>query len=253
MEHIFTVEGLIAVLTLTILEIVLGIDNIIFISLVTNKLEEKDQPKARSIGIGLALVMRIAMIFGISWIIQFNQPLFGFELFDTAFEFSGRDLILLGGGLFLIVKSIGEINHKMRGQHEESDVEEQPSKTVSLKSTIFQIVMLDLIFSFDSILTAIGMTEHVSLMITAIIISMIIMLWFAGPISRFIEKHPALQMLALSFLILIGFMLFIEGFGKHVEKAYIYFAVGFSLIVEVLNMRLRKKKKSLKQQLVDKE
>lgn len=225
-----------ALLTLTFLEIVLGVDNIIFISIISNKLPEAKRSKARNIGLLLALVMRVGMLFGITWIITFTEPLF------TVFEqgISGRDLILLVGGLFLIGKSTSEIHHKMEGETEQ--VKESPG--AKMGNVILQIVMLDLIFSFDSILTAIGMTEHLILMVIAVIISMLIMMIFAGKISAFIKKHPTLEVLALSFLILIGFMLVLESFEMHVPKGYIYFAVFYALIVEVLNLRIRRKKRN---------
>jgi len=227
----------IALLTLTFLEIVLGVDNIIFISIVSNKLPEAQRTKARNIGLSLALLMRIGMLFGITWIITFTEPLFTFPYFDQ--DMSGRDLILMAGGLFLIAKSTTEIHHKMEGEAEHVG----GSEVATLRNVILQIVMLDVIFSFDSILTAIGMTEHLILMIIAVVISMIIMMTFAGKISSFIKKHPSLEVLALSFLILIGFMLLLESMGMHVEKGFIYFAVFFALMVEVVNMRVRKKRK----------
>lgn len=233
-QVLFTAEGLVALLTLSLLEIVLGIDNIIFISIVSNKLPEEKQPRARFIGLTLALLVRIGMLFGITWIISFQEPLF--SAFGVAM--SGRDLILLAGGLFLVSKSTSEIHHKIEGEDQKTGGKAK----ATFSSVIFQIVMLDIIFSFDSILTAIGMTEQLVIMITAVIISLIIMMLFSGTISNFINKHPTLQMLALSFLILIGFMLGVEAFGHHVPKGYIYFAVFFSLLVEVLNMRMRKNK-----------
>lgn len=234
MEIFAQVESWIALLTLTFLEIVLGIDNIIFISIVSNKLPTSEQPKARNIGLTLALVFRVALLLGITWIISFTQPLF--TLFGT--EFSGRDLILLAGGLFLIFKSTMEIHHKMEGTPEKHS----DAKASSLFTVIAQIILLDLIFSFDSILTAVGLTDQLILMIIAVIISIGIMMVFAKNIADFISKHPTLEVLALSFLILIGFMLGIEALSYHVPKGYIYFAVFFSLIVEVLNMKIRKKK-----------
>lgn len=228
----------IALLTLTFLEVVLGIDNIIFISIVSNKLPEHMQGKARRVGLLLALVMRILLLLGITFIIQFTQPI----LTILDFELSGRDLILSIGGLFLLAKSTTEIHHKIEGEAEES----QTKKAVAgFFSVIVQIIFLDIIFSFDSILTAVGLTDHVIIMIIAVIISILIMMAFAGPISDFINKHPTLQILALSFLILIGFMLVLEGLHFHVPKGYIYFAVAYSLGVEVLNMRIRGKKKKL--------
>lgn len=236
MEALLTLEGLVALLTLTFLEIVLGVDNIIFISIVSNKLPVEQQGKARMIGLSLALAMRIGLLSAISWIITFSEPLFSI----LGHGFSGRDLILLTGGLFLIGKSTLEMNHKMEAFDEHQTVK----VSTSLFSAILQIVMLDIIFSFDSILTAVGLTEQLVIMITAVIIAMIIMMTFAGKISDYISKHPSLEVLALSFLILIGFMLMIEALGHHVPKGYIYFAVFFSLVVEMINIRVRKKNKS---------
>lgn len=238
---LFTVDGLIAFLTLSLLEIVLGIDNIIFISILTNKLPEETRPRARFAGIALALVFRIVMLLGITWIIGLTKPLF--EVFD--FAFTGRDLVLLAGGLFLIAKSTSEIHHKMEDQ-EEGVVDKSTLKKVprNFMSIILQIGLLDIVFSFDSILTAIGMTEEIVIMIMAVIVSLVVMLIFAGRIASFIEKHPTLQVLALSFLILIGVVLIAEGFHQHISKGYIYFAVAFSLTVEAVNIRVRKKEKS---------
>ncbi|MEQ8517709.1 MAG: TerC family protein [Cytophagales bacterium] len=230
-------ETWVALLTLTFLEIVLGVDNIIFISIVSNKLPEKLQRKARNLGLTLALVMRIGLLLGLSYILSFTQPLF--SVFD--FEVSGRDLILALGGLFLIFKSTVEIHHKMEGHTPDS----ASSIKESFSAVIIQIVLLDMIFSVDSILTAIGLAEEVIIMIIAVVIAMIIMMVFAGKISDIINKHPTLQILALSFLILIGFMLILEGLHKHIPKGYIYFAVFFSLIVEVFNIRIRKKRNPL--------
>jgi len=238
MEILLQPESWIALLTLTFLEIVLGIDNIIFISIVSNKLPKEQQSKARNIGLSLALIFRIGLLLGITWIITFTQPIF--TILEV--EFSGRDLILLAGGLFLIFKSTMEIHHKMEGQAEEHS----QTKTSSLLSVISQIILLDIIFSFDSILTAIGLTEEVLLMIIAVTISIGVMMLFAKKISDFIADHPTLEILALSFLILIGFMLSIESFDYHVPKGYIYFAVFFSLLVEIINMKVRKKRKPVK-------
>ena len=230
-------ETWIALLTLTLLEIVLGVDNIIFISIVTNKLPKEQQSKGRAIGLSLALVMRVALLFGITWIIGFKEPLF--SLFNHTF--SGRDVILAGGGLFLLGKSTSEIHHKL--EEAEYDDERTSKKTSGFWSIILQIIVLDIVFSFDSILTAIGLTEHIVIMIAAVVLSMAVMLIFSGQIADFINKRPSLQMLALSFLILIGFMLVLDGMGQHVPKGYIYFAVAFSMIVEMLNMKLRRKTK----------
>ncbi len=235
LSSLFQVESLIALLTLTFLEIVLGVDNIIFISIVSNKLPEEQRARARNIGLLLALGFRIALLLGITWIISFTQPLF------TVFEqsFSGRDLILLTGGIFLLFKSTMEIHHKMEGL--ERGDKNSGGAQATLAAAIGQIVALDIIFSFDSILTAIGLTNNITLMVIAVVIALGVMMAFSGKISSFIAKHPTLEVLALSFLILIGFMLMIEAFGHHVPKGYIYFAVFFSLIVEVLNIRVRKK------------
>ena len=238
MELFLQADSWIALLTLTLLEIVLGIDNIIFISIISNRLPEQQQRKARVLGLSLALLTRVALLFTITWIIGFTERVL--ELFDKSF--SGRDLILAAGGIFLIAKSTSEIHHKM----EVDPMAESSSgkkKLMSFGVAIAQIIALDVVFSFDSILTAVGMTSEITIMIIAVIISMIIMMIFAGRISSFINKHPTLQILALSFLILIGFMLLLEGFGLHVPKAYIYSTVCFSLIVELINMRVRAKNK----------
>jgi len=238
MEVLLTSEGIIALLTLTFLEIVLGVDNIIFISIISNRLPKEKQRNTRNLGLFLALIMRIGLLLGISWIIGFTEPLF------TAFEhdISIKDLILIVGGLFLIGKSTTEIHESL----EVDEHEEKQKKAISMSKVILQIVALDMVFSFDSILTAVGLTEEVAIMIVAVIIAMIVMMTFAGRISNFINKNPSLQMLAMSFLILIGFMLVLEGIGEHIPKGYIYFAVFFSLTVESLNMRRRRKVHALK-------
>jgi len=227
-------EAWVALLTLSFLEIVLGIDNIIFISLLTNKLPQDSRPRARFAGISLALIFRIVMLLGITWIIGFTQPIF--EVFDHTV--TGRDLVLFIGGLFLIAKSTNEIHHKVDGPDKEEGVKEKAAK--GFLSIIIQIGLLDIVFSFDSILTAIGMTEEILIMIIAVVVSLIVMLIFAGRIASFIEKYPTLQILALSFLILIGFVLVAESFHQEIPKGYIYFAVAFSLIVEAINIRVRK-------------
>lgn len=238
-EIFLTSEAWIALLTLSLLEIVLGIDNIIFISLLTNKLPESVRKKARTAGIGLALILRVIMLLGITWIIGFTKPIF--TIFD--FTASGRDLILLIGGLFLIAKSTSEIHHKVAEGGREQDKEKMTKMAKkSFVSIIIQIGLLDIVFSFDSILTAIGMTEHLVIMIIAVVISLIVMLVFAGKIAAFIERYPTLQILALSFLILIGFVLIADGLHQHISKGYIYFAVAFSLGIEVVNIKLRNKR-----------
>lgn len=234
MEIFLQPEAWIALLTLTFLEIVLGIDNIIFISIVSNRLPAEQQPKARTIGLALALIVRIIMLSMITWIIGFTKPLF--EVMSH--PVSGRDLILAAGGLFLLAKSITEIHDKMEGHEVELS---GGNAKKAFTNIIFQIVLLDIIFSFDSILTAVGMSRDLPVMIAAVIISIIIMMGFATPISKFINRYPTLQILALSFLILIGFMLILESLHYEVPKGYIYFAVFFSLLVEVLNIRVRRK------------
>jgi predicted tellurium resistance membrane protein TerC len=233
MELFLTLDAWIALFTLTVLEIVLGVDNLIFISLVSNQLPKEKQSNARRLGLGLALAMRIAMLLGITWIISFDQEFI--HLFGEGI--SGREIILAAGGLFLIGKSTSEIHNKMSIDSQGHKV----SSITSFSGVVFQIVLLDVVFSFDSILTAIGMTKEIILMICAIIIAMIVMVIFARQISEYIEKRPTLQILALAFLILIGFMLVLESAEIEVPKGYIYFAVFFSLVVEMLNMRLRKK------------
>ncbi|MEM9022794.1 MAG: TerC family protein [Bacteroidota bacterium] len=233
MDTFLQPDAWISLLTLTFLEVVLGVDNIIFISIVSEKLPEAQRPKARNLGLLLALGFRVLLLMGITWIIGFTAPLF--TLFDHAF--SGKDLILAAGGLFLLAKSTSEIHHKMEGKAAEGT----SGKGRGLLSIVLQIVLLDIVFSFDSILTAVGLTHDLKIMVIAVIISMIIMMIFAGRIARFINQHPTVQMLALSFLILIGFMLVAEALHEEIPKGYIYFAVAFSLVVEMLNMRLRKK------------
>lgn len=234
MEIFLHSEAWIALLTLSFLEVILGIDNIIFISILTNKLPAEIRGKARAGGIGLALVTRIIMLLGISWIIALTEPLF--SVMDHAV--SGRDLVLFFGGLFLIGKSTSEIHSKVVGE----ELHHMPkSGKKNFFNIILQIALLDVVFSFDSILTAVGMTDHLIIMIIAVIVSLVVMLLFAGRISAFFEKNPTLQMLALSFLILIGFVLIADSFHQEIPKGYIYFAVFFSLSVEVLNLRLRKR------------
>jgi predicted tellurium resistance membrane protein TerC len=227
-------ETWIALLTLTFLEIVLGVDNIIFISIVTNKLPRHKQQYARRVGLGIALLFRITLLALIFWMTQkLTNPLF--SLFSVSFSI--RELVLLAGGMFLIVKSISEINSKMKIVHEKDKV----FATNDITKVIVQIILLDVVFSFDSILTAVGLTNHLSLMIIAVVISMFIMIFFASKIGRFISDHPTLEVLALAFLILVGGMLLLSGVHIEISKTYLYFAVFFSLMVELINMRIRKK------------
>ncbi|MFN5356515.1 MAG: TerC family protein [Bacteroidota bacterium] len=234
LAHILSADGLIGLVTLIVMEIVLGIDNIIFISILAGKLPAHQQEKARSIGLTLALFIRIVLLFCISWIVGLKEP------FVTVMDhgFSGRDIVLLIGGLFLMAKSTSEIHGKI--QHEEH-MEGASAKKMTLNIAIAQIIGLDIVFSFDSILTAVGLVDHVSIMIIAVIVSMLVMLAAAKTVSDFVNKHPTIKMLALAFLLMIGFMLTIEAFHYEVPKGYIYFAMSFSLIVELLNMRMRNK------------
>lgn len=235
MEIFLTLDTWIALLTLTFLEIVLGIDNIIFISIVAGKLPKEEQRKARLIGLSLALIVRIILLMGITWLIGLTDPVI--NVYD--FALSWRDIILATGGLFLIAKSTSEIHHKVEGNEKEKEIK----KPKAFSNAIVQIVLLDIIFSFDSILTAVGLTNQITLMIIAVIVSILVMMLFAKAIGDFVNKHETLQILALSFLILIGFMLIVEAIHIHVPKGYIYFAVFFSLVVEVINIRARKKAK----------
>jgi predicted tellurium resistance membrane protein TerC len=225
----------VSLLTLTAMEIVLGIDNIVFISILTAKLPPNQQPLARRLGLSLALIFRLGLLFALSWVMGLTEPLFG-VLGKT---FSGRDLILLGGGLFLVAKATHEIYDKLEGAHEEKDAGAGGARAFGL--ILVQILALDIVFSLDSVITAVGMAQHVIVMIIAMVAAVGIMLIFAGRIGDFVNRHPSMKILALSFLLLIGVMLVAEGMGQHVGKGYIYFAMAFSLGVELLNMRLRKK------------
>ncbi len=234
------IELIIALLTLTFLEIILGIDNIIFLSIITNRLPEHQQQKGRILGLSLALFFRIILLISLTWMIKhLTTPLF--SLFTT--DFSVREIILISGGMFLLAKSTVEIHHKLDIAHGKNT---EVKAVTSFMSAIVQICLIDIVFSFDSILTAIGLTEQVPVMIAAVVTAMIIMMVFAGKVSEFIHNNPTLEMLALSFLLLIGFMLVIEGFHYEIPKGYIYFAVFFSLFVEVLNLKLWKKKEFTK-------
>jgi predicted tellurium resistance membrane protein TerC len=261
MEIFLQASTWIALLTLIFLEIVLGIDNIVFISIVSNKLDEKDRPKARNIGLLLAMVFRIALLFGISWVLQLQTVLFNIDTSWLTAGVTGQSLIIIAGGIFLLYKSVAEIHHKLEGEEESKSG--KTSKTIA--NAIVQIVMLDLVFSFDSILTAIGLVSFdpspagfgyfggMAIIIIAIVVSIIIMLIFAGPVSEFVNDHPTIQILGLSFLLLIGVMLLAEGshlahfelLGNPVHsipKGYLYFAIFFSLFVEFVNLKMKKRK-----------
>lgn len=247
MADLLTADALFSLFTLTLMEIILGIDNIVFISIVAGKLPEDQQPKARNLGLMLALAFRIALLLSINWIVQLKDPVFNLgdvfglplsEHLHHSFDLSWRDLILIAGGVFLMIKTVLEMHHKLEGEEDSGDTVKKGS---SFAQVIMMIIVLDIVFSFDSILTAVGLADDVRIMIIAVVISLGIMLIAAGPISRFINERPTMKMLALSFLLLIGFMLVAEGFEQHVDKGYIYFAMAFSFLVELLNNRLRKK------------
>jgi predicted tellurium resistance membrane protein TerC len=233
MEFLTDPQVWIALLTLTVLEIVLGIDNIVFISILAAKLPPHQQQKARRVGLALAMFTRVALLFSLAWIIRLTDPLF------TVLEqdISGRDIILIAGGLFLLTKSTREIHQKLEGEEGHSSERVHPS----FSSVIVQIMLLDVVFSLDSVITAVGMVDEVAIMIAAVVIAIGIMMIFAEPVSRFVEGHPTVKILALSFLILIGVTLLAEGFDQHISKGYIYFAMAFSIGVEMLNLRLRSK------------
>ncbi|WP_165021915.1 TerC family protein [Dysgonomonas sp. ZJ279] len=262
----------IALLTLSFLEIVLGIDNIVFLSIVSSKLPANEQPKARAVGLTLAMLFRIALLFCISWLMKLTKPIFTFDLEWLSGYISGQGIIILIGGLFLLYKSVTEIHHKLEGEEEGAHGNVRKH---SFAGVIAQIVALDIVFSFDSVLTAVGLVSFnefgyvgaMTIMVTAVVIAVLIMLLFSGPVSKFVNEHPTIQMLGLSFLILIGVMLLVEAahlsdlsiFGStvgEIPKGYIYFAIAFSLLVEVLNMKLRRKSKPVKlhdSELIEKE
>ena len=237
MEWISNPDIWISFLTLCALEIVLGIDNLIFISILTNKLPENQQAKARQLGLGLALVMRIGLLFSISWIMGLKNDLFTI----ASVGISGRDIILILGGLFLIYKSVKEIHEKVEHDHEK---ENELAKTASFNAVIVQIILIDMVFSLDSVITAVGMTDYIGVMIAAVIVSMVIMMLTANTISSFVNRHPAIKVLALAFLIMIGIALIAEGLDFHIPKGYIYFSMAFAIIVESINITLGTRKKS---------
>jgi len=231
---IFSLAGLFSLITLTVMEIVLGIDNIVFISVVVGRLDAERAKRARQIGLLLALAFRIMLLMAISWLIGLKAPLF--ELFDKSF--SWRDLILAAGGLFLLYKATHEIHSEIEGP----EVDETGAVSAAFSAIIAQIVVIDIIFSVDSIITAIGMAEHVEIMVAAVVISMAVMYVASGPIAEFIKRHPTTKMLALSFLVLIGVALIADGLGFHIPRGYIYFAMAFSAVVEIININIRSKR-----------
>jgi predicted tellurium resistance membrane protein TerC len=233
MQWLFDPQSWVALITLVALEIVLGIDNIIFISILVDKLPEKRREVARRLGLGMAMFMRIGLLLVLAWIIGLTAPLFSV----LGQDISGRDLILIGGGLFLLWKSTSEIHQTLEGEegHSSSAVK------ATFAAVILQIMVIDLVFSLDSIITAVGMVEEIAVMIAAVVASVGLMMLFAGAIGRFVSNHPSIKMLALSFLVAVGVVLIAEGFGHHVPKGYIYFAMAFSLAVEMLNIRMRRR------------
>ena len=232
MDALFTSAGLVALTSLTLLEIVLGVDNVIFISILSSKLPGSQQNLARRIGLLAAMAMRILLLFSIVWIVKLTTPLFVI----LGRPISGRDLILLGGGLFLLAKATTEIHERLEGEEGHRTARVQPS----FAAVITQIALLDLVFSLDSVITAVGMAQEISVMVTAVILAVCVMMFSAEPISAYVNRHPTLKVLALSFLILIGTSLVGEGLGMHIPKGYIYFAMGFSVLVEIINLRVRK-------------
>ena len=238
MNWIFSPESWIALVTLTVLESVLGIDNVIFISILASKLPANQQARARNIGLTLAMVTRILLLLSLTWMMALTSPLF--EV--AGHGFSGRDFILLLGGLFLIWKSVHEIHQRLEG---ESAVAREGSSAITMGQVLVQVALIDIVFSIDSVITAVGMANEVVIMILAIVLSVALMIFTAGHISMFVERHPTVKMLALSFLLLIGVMLIADGLGQHFSKAYVYFAMGFSIFVEMLNLRHKRSKSTM--------
>jgi predicted tellurium resistance membrane protein TerC len=234
MEWLADPNAWIGLLTLTVLEVVLGIDNIVFISVLSGKLPVRQQSKARLIGLSLAMLMRILLLLSITWIISLTRPLFAIAGFDV----TGRAIILVAGGLFLLVKSTHEIHDQMEGEGEHRQIR----AVGSMVAVLVQIALLDLVFSIDSVITAVGMVDEIAIMIIAVVLAVIVMMIFAGPVSGFVGRHPTIKMLALSFLLLIGVNLMAEGLGFHIPKGYTYFAMAFALFVEMLNLRMRSRR-----------
>jgi predicted tellurium resistance membrane protein TerC len=237
MDWIASPEIWISLLTLTVLEIVLGIDNIIFISILSGKLPVSQQRKARRVGLGLALITRVLLLCGLAWVVKLDKPFWETTFLSWTLGVSGKDVILILGGLFLLGKSTFEIHEKLEGV----DGEKTQAMNATFNGVIIQIMLLDIVFSLDSVITAVGMVQQIGVMIAAVVVAMFIMLLFVNRISDFVDRHPTIKMLALSFLILIGCVLVAEGLHQHISKGYIYFAMAFSVGVEMLNIRMRKK------------
>jgi predicted tellurium resistance membrane protein TerC len=237
MDAFLSLDGLLGLATLTLMEIVLGIDNIVFIAILVAKLPAAQQPLARRLGLGLALGIRVLLLLTISWVMGLTKPLVRLGIWDV--ELSGRSLILLGGGLFLIVKSVREIYEKVEGAEHHA---ESGAGRASFGVILVQILLLDIVFSLDSVITAVGMANEIPVMIAAMVVAMLVMLASAASVSAFVDRHPSVKILALSFLLLIGVMLVAEGMGTHMSKGYVYFAMAFSLLVEMLNMRYRRRR-----------
>ena len=233
MEIFLNPQTWIAMVTLVALELVLGVDNVIFISILAGKLPAEQRGRARTTGIGMAVITRVLLLLSLSWVIGLTEPIFSI----ASFHISGRDIILVGGGLFLIWKSTHEIHQKLEGEEGRASVKIR----ASFWSVIVQIMLLDIVFSLDSVITAVGMVNELVIMIIAVVLAAGVMIFLAGPLSSFVEGHPTIKMLALSFLLLIGFTLIVEGLHQHIPKGYIYFAMGFSVLVEILNLRVRAK------------
>lgn len=246
MEILTDPEAWLSLVTLTILEIVLGIDNVIFISILADKLPKNQQDRGRKVGLGMAMITRILLLLSISWVMTLTTPLFNISgilhindgEWAQKLAISGRDLILIIGGMFLIYKSTAEIHHKIEGDEDD----DTNVKAHSFWGTILQIMLLDIVFSLDSVITAVGMAQHVEIMIAAVVIAVCIMIWASGAVAGFVNKHPTVKMLALSFLLLIGVSLLAEAFEQHIPKGYIYFAMAFSILVEMLNLKMRAKR-----------
>ena len=236
MEGLLTADAVIALITLTVLEIVLGVDNVIFISILAGKLPADQQDRARKVGLMAAMLMRIALLFSLAWIVRLTEPI----VTILGRGISGRDMILLGGGLFLLAKATREIHEKLEGQEGEMTARVAPS----FGAVIGQIMLLDIVFSLDSVITAVGMADQLTVMVLAVMIAVGIMMVSAASISRFVNEHPTVKVLALSFLLLIGASLIAEGLGTHIPKGYIYFAMAFSVFVEMINLRAAKKRKA---------